>query len=99
MLVGERFPQVVELQVDDLADLVLAETVEDDGLVDSVEQFGPELGFERLADSAAQFVLVLLAGELGDPLAADVAGHDDDGVLEVDGAAVPVGEASFVEDL
>ena len=30
---------------------------------------------------------------------ADVAGHDDDGVLEVDGAALAVGQAAVVEDL
>ena len=35
----------------------------------------------------------------GDVLAADVAGHDDDGVSEVHGAALAVGEAAVVQDL
>jgi hypothetical protein len=44
--------------------------------------------------------LQLLALEaLGQQLAADVAGHQDDRVLEVDDVALAVGEAAVVEDL
>ena len=42
---------------------------------------------------------VVAAAVAEDELAADVRGHDDDGVLEVDGAALAVGEAAVVEDL
>ena len=45
--------------------------------------------------------LVAALGRHGiqDAVAADVGGHDDDGVLEVDGAALAVGQAAVVEDL
>ena len=39
------------------------------------------------------------AGVLGDDLAADVAGHDHDGVLEVHDATLAVGQAPVVEHL
>ena len=40
-----------------------------------------------------------VAGVLGDLGRADVAGHDDDRVTEVDGAALRVGQATVFEDL
>ena len=43
--------------------------------------------------------LVLRQSRLVDVLAADVRGHDDDRVLEVDRAPLPVGQPPVVEDL
>jgi hypothetical protein len=40
---------------------------------------------------------VLVVGEV--VVRPEVGGHDDDGVGEVDGAALPVGETPVVEDL
>ena len=45
------------------------------------------------------FVAAAFAGDLLDHLAADVAGHHDDRVREIDGAALAVGQAAVVEHL
>ena len=82
------------------------ERVEDDDLVDPVEELRPE-GLAQLVEQALLQVLVAqllaLGGEaeamLADHAAADVAGHDHDRVLEVDRAALAVGEPTVVEDL
>jgi len=57
------------------------------------------MGLEGLEDASAHFFFVFLTGQVANPLAADVGGHDDDGVGEVHGASVAVGEAAVVEDL
>ena len=44
-------------------------------------------------------VLVAGPGQLGDDLAAEVGGHDDDRVAEVDGPPLAVGQPAVVEDL
>src|SRR4029077_19552202 len=83
---------------DDRLELLLDEAVEDDDLVDPVEELGAELPAQRVHDVLAH-ELIILPGELGDEGRADVAGHDDHDVLEVDGAALTVGEPAVVEDL
>ena len=100
VVVGESFGDVTELDVDDLTELVLAEGFEDDGFVDAVEELGPEDGFEGFVDVGVDFPVGAFVGsELLDLVGGDVAGHDDDGVFEVDGSAVAVGESAVVEDL
>ncbi len=96
----------------DLGDFVLAQAVEHDDVVNTVE----ELRTNRVLQLAHHVLLDLLKGALGvacvavgkaqrlaalagDLLRADVGGHDDDGVLEVDMAALAVGQHAVFEDL
>src|SRR5439155_20537204 len=87
----------LRLLLDDLHELRSHEVLEDDDLVDAVQELGPELTAERVHDALAEELL--LVGELGDERRPDVARHDDDDVLEVDRATVPIGETPVVEDL
>ena len=43
VLGGKAFFQTDELDVDDLADLLVAQTVKDDDLIDAVEELGAEM--------------------------------------------------------
>src|SRR5690625_29476 len=94
---GEPVAQPVDLQLDDGAELVEAERVEDDDVVEPVE----ELRLERLAHRAHHgLVLGLLGHRLVDEeLRAEVRGEDDDDVAEVHGAPLAVGEPAVVEQL
>ena len=74
----------------------LLEAVEDDDIVHPVEEFRLEMEPQRLHDPLPHELFV---ADLGEVLAADVGGHDHDGVLEIHGAAVAVGEAAVVQDL
>src|SRR5258708_26045289 len=94
----EPLRERLELELDDRFELLLGEAVEDHGLVDPVEELRPELPAQRVHDVLAH-ELVVLAGELADERRADVAGHDEDDVLEAHGAALAVGEPSVVADL
>ena len=95
-------------EVDDGLDLLALQLVEHDDLVDAIEELGPEDALE-LARDARLHVLVAQTPDrrLGeaqrrlprDVLGADVAGHDQHGVAEVDRAALGIGETTVLEDL
>jgi len=82
--------------------------VEDDHLVHAVEELGAEDPLELTGDAALHVLVAQAAlfglreperGVLADLGGADVRGHDDDRVAEVDRAALRVGEAPVLEDL
>ncbi len=107
--VGHAFAHFVGEEVDDLFELGLCERLEDDELVDAVEELGPEVLAKGLFHRLAQPLLLALPGAIDaageaeggfllEP-GAEIARHDDDGVAEVHGAAVAIGEAAVVQDL
>src|SRR5665648_291564 len=71
-----------ELDLDNLADLVERELVEEHDVVDTVQELGAERHAERRLDRLAHLALVALRRKLLDELAADVARHDEDRVAE-----------------
>src|SRR5580693_8474167 len=85
-----------ELEVDDPLDLRFPERVEHDEVVEPVEELRPEERAERLVED-------LLPGLGGlrrrEPVRPEVARHDDEGVAEVDGPALPVRQPPVVEEL
>src|SRR4029453_4450344 len=86
-----------ELDFDDLLDLLDGERAEDDSLIDAIEELRAEVLLDGCHNALSDFIPAK-AG-FSDPLAAEVASHDDDGVAEIDGAALRVGEAAVVEEL
>ncbi len=94
------------LQIDNGNHIFARQRLEDDDLVNAVDELGPEgplqLFFNALP--ALFFFRIAQAGEAQpgaavDEAGAHVAGHDDDRVAEVDGAALTVGQAPIVKDL
>src|SRR5438270_2447999 len=88
----------LQLDVDDRLQLFAGQRLEHDHLVDAVQELGAEV-LNQHAHDAVPDLVEGLAGELLDDLAAEVGGHDQDRVPEVDGAALAVGQAAVVEDL
>src|SRR5439155_7028760 len=95
----EALAQVEELDVDDGADLLRAEGMEDHDVVDAVDELGPEALLHDLHYRALHLRVVLLARVLLNDLRAEVGRHDDHGVAEVDRAPLAVGETPIVEHL
>src|SRR6266487_2161744 len=99
----------LEHQRRDLADLVVRQRKEDDRRVDTVEELGPEQLFERVVHFLAHILAVEFAAGVeareADPrgatdvLSADVRGHDDDRIAEIDPPALAVGELAVLEHL
>ena len=94
-----------ELNADDVAYLALSEGLEHDNLVDTVEELGAYPLLEHFHNGLLGFVEFVGRGHrrtgefLADDLTAHVRGHDDDGVLEVAGASLVVGQAAVFEHL
>src|SRR5205814_10058811 len=84
--ISEARAQTVDLDFDNLPDLSALERLEDDDFVDTVDKLGTKAFFAQvLSYFALQFIL-FHAIQRREPLTADVAGHDDHSVLEVDSA-------------
>ena len=71
LFVRQSLPKSSDLDLDDLADLIPCQAVKDNGLVNTVEELGPEMGLQRLRDPGGH-LLGLPSAEIVDPLAADV---------------------------
>src|SRR6266550_6739652 len=89
--VGEQILEPLQLQVDDVLDLLLAEWSEDDDVVDSVEEFRTEMLTQRTGNLRFDHRSIL-SSMLEDVSAADIRRHDDDRVAEIHGATLGVGE-------
>ena len=94
--------QMPELDIDDLLQVRFRERMEHDGLVHAVQELGPEAA-PHLFEHGLLHTLVRLAFKRAavfqNAVAADIGGHDRDRVLEVDRAALAVGEPAVVQDL
>src|SRR5450759_1731806 len=85
--VREQLLELRQLQIDDVLDFRLAKRSEDDDVVDAIEK----LRAEMLSEGVRHLCLdhrAVVACVLEDVGAPDVRRHDDDGVPEIDGAAL-----------
>ena len=99
LTIDKQLLQPPDLDVDDGRHVLALETVEQDDLVDAVEEFRPELGAHLGHDVGPHGLGVLALLLVGQELGADVGRHDDQRVLEVDRAALAIGETPIVEHL
>src|SRR5690606_35332219 len=112
LLLLELLADARQLQIHDLANLLLVERVEDHDVVDTVQELRsedlPQLAQDTLAHRVVLVPLALLfvAGDaepealaLHDLLRADVRGHDDDRVAEVHSPPLGIGQAAVLKDL
>jgi hypothetical protein len=105
--VEQTILQLLDEEIHDLQQLRLRELREHDRVVDTVEELGLEVLLQLLVDLALHHVVadgrVALDLETDraarDRGGAEVGRHDDDGVLEVDDAALAVGETTLLEHL
>ena len=96
-----------DLQLDDLEEVRFVERFEDDDAVEAVDEFWLEVLFDRSVDLFFhRFVIehpFLNAkahfGRSADQISAEIGGHDDDRIAEVDLAAEGIGEASLFQNL
>ncbi len=74
--------------------------MEDDYLIDAVQKFRLKVLLERFFDVGLDFpVGPGFLGQLLNLLACDIAGHNDNGILEIDGSAFSIGQSTVIEDL
>lgn len=96
ILFFEAGQKAAQLDIDNARYLPVVEPVKNDGFVDAVEKFRAEMAPECFRDTSVALGFVQI---LHDVLAADIRGQDDDGIFEIDGAALAIGDAAIVEHL
>src|SRR6266550_9524576 len=114
LLRGELLAHAHELELDDLANLLPVEGLEDDGRVNPVQELRPEEALHLFHDAFLHPLVrrreVRVVPALGlraeaergfalQQLLREVARHDHDRVAEVDAAALRIRKPAFVEDL
>src|SRR5207245_11758154 len=88
----EPLHEAGNLDLDNLLQVLLAERMEEDDLVDAVEELGPEVRSQSIYDFTLDGFADLAAGSnrrVREILAAQVGRHDDARVLDVHGPALP----------
>ena len=73
--------------------------MEDDDLVDAIDELGAEVRAERVHHLAPSALVHSTIAKIGEVRTSKIRRHDDDGVLEIDRAPLPVGQAPVVEQL
>ena len=99
---GQPLSQTAKLDVHDLLQMLLRERVENDDLIHAIQKLRPELPPQLLGDGFLHAVITSaaeIAAIIQNPVAADIGGHDDDGVFEIHRAALAVGQTPIVENL
>ena len=92
--------EAFEHQAHDGADLVAGERLVIHNLINTVEEFGAEVGLEQTVNLRAGFRRnISVMDSVEDEIAAQIACHDQNGVLEVHGSALRVGDPAVVENL
>ena len=105
--VDERLVDVVDQETADLPQLGLRKRIEDDDVIDAVDELGRELFLQLLIDHLLRALLVAFDGLLVEAhmtlrrqeARAEVRGHDDERVAEVDLIAERVGQDPIFENL
>ena len=90
---------MLELYVDDPLHLVAAEPIEEDDFIEAVEEFRPERPPHHLHDLLARGFGRLAFEQRGKIFGPEVRREHDDGILEIYGVALAVGQPAVVEDL
>jgi hypothetical protein len=91
---GETLAQTRELNLDNLLEVLFRQRVEDDGLVDTIQKLGTEMVTQLLEHGIFHALVgftIERSLEFQNAMTSDVGRHDDDGVLEVHGAALSIG--------
>ncbi|MNS52490.1 hypothetical protein D3C72_852070 [compost metagenome] len=73
--------------------------MEEDDIVDTVEEFRPEMRPDPLHHQITNRIHIVIVAHLRHEFRAEVRGHDDDGVLEIDGAALAVRQTAIIQHL
>src|SRR5579885_2798746 len=110
-LLAQARAHLGEQQVEDLVEILLAQRAEDHHLVDTVDELRTEHALQSLHRFGAHRLMLLItlvlafglpeADPRGSPeiAAARVTGHDHNGILEVNRAALTIRQATVVHDL
>src|ERR1700751_2304496 len=85
-----------QLDIDNLGQFMFGQPIENDDLVDPIQEFRSEMVAKRLHPPP---VTNFSIGSIHYELAADVAGHNNDRVLEIDRATLTIGDPAIVQDL
>ena len=101
LLILQAAVELGHQQIDDVGDVVLGEGLVEHNLVQPVEELGPEGVVQQIVDGIFRLGgdVALLIDAVQQVLGPQVGGEDDNGVLEIHGSALTVGNPAVVQYL
>src|SRR5690606_2415379 len=99
LAVLEQLLHPPDLDIDNRRHVLLAQTMEQDHLVEPIEELGPEVCTHHFHHLRLDILDRLPLVKAGEELAAEVAGKNDQRVGEVDHPTLPVGQTAIIEHL
>jgi hypothetical protein len=106
-LIGDRQPQIpvsqpsleaLKLDAGDIPDVLATQGVKNNDFIDPIDELGTKVASDFAHDRFLDQIGVL-AGQALNFVGPEIGRHDNDRVLEIDGAALPVGHAPIIERL
>src|ERR1043165_4414904 len=100
--IRQTIAQPSQLYLDDLLQILLAQRMEHNDLINAIQKLGPEVMPQSIENAVFHLfvsVALKLSVVLQNHLAADVAGHYHDGVLEVHHSTLSIGETAIFQNL
>src|SRR5260370_1069643 len=96
---GQARAQTIDLDVHNIPQLLTRDLMEDDDLIDAVDELWTEALFPQALTNQALDLVLRHAVELVQPARSYIAGHDDDGIFEIDRAPLPIGQPTAIKQL
>ena len=91
--------ETVDLDVHDILHLFTRNLMENDHFIDAVDKFRAEALFTQSLPHRALYLILIHAIILMQPEIANVAGHDNHRIFEIDGSPLPIRQATIIEQL
>src|SRR5262245_15323101 len=91
--------QVAELNGDNTRHLGTAKAREEQNFVQTIQEFRAEGAADDIHDFLAHVFDVQMVGKVDEDFGAEIRRHDQNGVGEIDRAALPVCQAAVIENL
>ena len=88
---GETLLQLAQLDLDDAVHVRTGQPIKDDGLIKTVEEFGPEMRPYRIHDIPLCRAGICTVGQLAERLRPEVRRQNDQGLFEINRPAFTIG--------
>ena len=91
--------QAAQLDLHDAVHIGAGEAVEDDLIVETVQELGPEMGAHGVHHVTLCFACIGPFGQMAERLGAEIGSQHDEGLFEIDLPALAIGQDAVIEDL
>src|SRR5690349_7276333 len=99
MAILQEIEQVFETDIDNAFHLLTIKAFEQQDFIEAVEEFGAESFTNDIHDLLAHIINFEIVGQVHEEFCAEIRGHDQKRVGEIDCAPLPISQTAIIENL